>query len=54
MKWPGILIGPLAGLLLIATIRSCRYDWNPHYLSNEAVEIDSIVYNPDSSAAVVN
>ena len=45
-------------ILIIAVLgvgvwKSCRYDWNPHYLENDAVQLDSLLYSPDSSKAVV-
>ena len=30
-----------------------KYDWNPHYLDNKAVSVDSTFYSPDKSIAVV-
>ncbi|RZJ18390.1 MAG: hypothetical protein EON51_17390 [Acinetobacter sp.] len=38
----------------ILVFRSCRYDWNPHYLNNSEVAIDKKLFSPDSSVAVVN
>ncbi len=33
--------------------KSCKHDLNPHYLDNDAVQLDSLLYSPDSSKAVV-
>lgn len=38
----------------IIIFRSCRYDWNPHYINNKAVQINEKLFSPDSSIAVVN
>jgi len=38
----------------ILIFRSCRYDWNPHYLNNSEVRIDGTLFSPDSSVAVVS
>lgn len=38
----------------VATWKGCKYDWNPHYASNEDVHMHShSLYNSDSSVAVV-
>ena len=54
MRQSSIVIGIISAAALVGVFRSCRYDWNPHYLNNEAVEVNKIVYNNDSSAAVIN
>ena len=54
MRKATILIAVIAAAASIATFKSCRYDWNPHYLSNEAIQVNKIIYSPDSTAAVVN
>ena len=54
MKQVTILIGVIAAAAAVVTFKSCRYNWNPHYLSNEAVQVNKTIYNPDSTAAVVN
>lgn len=38
----------------IIIFRSCRYDWNAHYVDNKAVRIYEKLFSPDSSIAVVN
>jgi hypothetical protein len=38
----------------ILILRSCRYDWNPHYVNNKAVRIYEKLFSPDSSIAVVS
>ena len=38
----------------ILIFRSCRYDWNPHYLGNSEVTIGKKLCSPDSSEAVAN
>jgi hypothetical protein len=40
--------------LAILIFRSCRYAWNPHYMSNSEVSFDKKLFSPDSSIAVVN
>ena len=45
-------------ILIVAALgmgiwKSCKYDLNPHYLNNDAVQLDSLLYSPDSSKAVV-
>jgi hypothetical protein len=35
------------------TFRSCRYDWSPHYIGNNALTINEKLFSPDSSVAVV-
>ncbi|MBA9079880.1 hypothetical protein [Rufibacter quisquiliarum] len=51
------LLKVLPVLILVALSmgiwKSCRYDWNPHYFNNNAVQLDSLLYSPDSSKAVV-
>lgn len=38
----------------IIIYRSCRYDWNAHYVNSKAVRIYEKLFSPDSSIAVVN
>ena len=47
-------MGIIAVAASVVTFKSCRYDWNPHFLSNEAVKTTKIIYNPDSTTAIVN
>ena len=41
-------------ILGILVFRSCRYDWNPHYIGNNEVRVYKKIFSPDSSIAVVN
>jgi hypothetical protein len=44
----------IVSIMAVATWRGCRYYWNPHYVSNKAVDINPrSLYNSDSSVAVV-
>jgi len=45
-----LLISATLGVLVF---RSCRYDWNPHYIGNKDVTIEKKLYSPDRSMAVV-
>ncbi|WP_186756549.1 hypothetical protein [Echinicola salinicaeni] len=40
-------------ILGVLITRGCRFDWNPHYLDNNAIKINKKLYSPDSSIAVV-
>ncbi|WP_207531606.1 hypothetical protein [Desertivirga arenae] len=50
---PLILILLISGILGTLIFRSCRYDWNPHYIGNKDVTVDRKLYSPDRKIAVV-
>lgn len=56
MKINGALLLSLMLIIAVTSIiiwQKFKYDWNPHYLNNDAVIVDEYFYSPDSSVAVL-